>query len=668
MLCADRAVLLFVCQGIVCVAGCGPAPAPVTSQIPAAKALPTPPQADPLVAPLLVELHTADSRERRTVLVKLGALGPRSAAAVPAIQAALEDNDLAVRSEARTALRFVDPKAAAQLLGKPYDSVKAARDDIATLSVGPRDWPQWGGSRLRHATPEARNLPFDWHIGEDNSARLRAGAPAEHGSQPLNSRNVLWASDLGSQTYGNVVVANGRVFIGTNNGAGYLPRFPPTVDLGCLLCFDEKTGRFLWQYSSPKLPTGRVHDWPMQGICSTPVVDGDRLWFTSNRCEIVCLDAKGFHDDVNDGPDQSEPAGDKHEADVVWKFDMMKELGVSPHNMSNCSPVIVGDLLFVNTSNGVDEAHSTTPAPQAPSFLAMNRHTAKVLWTDNRPGANILHAQWSSPSYAVLGGAPQVLFAGGDGWLYSFAPEGDGQGNSKLLWEFDCNPKESLYSFTKSSRNQIIAFPVIDDGLVYLAVGEDPEHGEGEGHLWCIDPTRRGDVSAELAVDAGGKTLPRRRRQAVIAEDGERAIPNPNSAAVWHYQSEDRNGDGKVGFDEEFHRSLGMPVIRNDILYVADFSGLVHCLNARSGAVYWTHDLLAACWGSALLADGKVYIGDEDGYLTVFEHRLGFEPKVLATIDMGNSIYSTPVVANDILYVTTRNRLFAIADLNAKRD
>ncbi len=50
------------------------------------------------------------------------------------------------------------------------------------------------------------------------------------------------------------------------------------------------------------------------------------------------------------------------------------------------------------------------------------------------------------------------------------------------------------------TRNNIIATPVIYDGLVYVAVGQDPEHGEGIGHLWCIDPTKRGDVSPTLAV------------------------------------------------------------------------------------------------------------------------------------------------------------------------
>ena len=85
-----------------------------------------------------------------------------------------------------------------------------------------------------------------------------------------------------------------------------------------------------------------------------------------------------------------------------------------------------------------------------------------MIWTDNSPGTNVLHGQWSSPAYAVLGGVPQVLFGGGDGWLYSFDAAGTPDGKSKLLWKFDCNPKESKYVLGgRSDRNHIIGTPVI---------------------------------------------------------------------------------------------------------------------------------------------------------------------------------------------------------------
>jgi len=362
----------------------------------------------------------------------------------------------------------------------------------------------------------------------------------------------------------------------------------------------------------------------------------------------------------------------------VWVFDMMKELGVSQHNMADCSVTSAGDTLFVCTSNGVDEAHNGIPAPKAPSFVALNKNTKDILWTDASPGVNVLHGQWSSPAYGVLGGVPQVLFGGGDGWLYSFVPEGDGKGGAKLLWKFDCNPKTSHYALNKATRNHIIGTPVIYDGLVYVAVGEDPEHGEGTGHLWCIDPTKRGDVSPELAYNSAdpSKPIAHKRIQAVEPDKGDFARPNPNSAAVWHYSEFDANGDKKIEFSEIMHRTLGSVVIKDGVLYIADYSGVFHCLDAKTGKRNWVYDMLSASWGSPLVVDGKVYIGDEDGDVAIFKHSAdpnvamkddGGEMKPFyGEINMGNSVYSTPIVADNVLYIANRTHLFAIENKNGK--
>ncbi|MEZ6087224.1 MAG: PQQ-binding-like beta-propeller repeat protein [Pirellulaceae bacterium] len=558
---------------------------------------------------------------------------------------------------------------------------------------------------------------------------------------------------MGSQTYGNPVVADGKVYVGTNNSAGYLKRYPGDVDLGCLLCFDEADGKFLWQHTSEKLITGRVHDWPLQGICCAPLVEGDRLWFVTSRGEVRCLDTDGFHDGTDDGkvtndkgrvadlanasPDYApaveglnkgevtkaladllaqfgEPiegeatvetiaegkkwlikakvdgverqmeamvAGprlsvfkiitpdDKEEADVLWVYNMMENLDTSQHNMCSCSVTSYGDLLFVNTSNGVDESHIVLPSPDAPSFICMNKKTADVYWSDKSPGVNIVHGQWSSPTVAELGGVPQVIFAGGDGWVYSFKADTGTDGSPELLWKFDANPKTSEWILGGAgTRNNIIATPVVYDGLVYVAVGQDPEHGEGEGHLWCIDPTKRGDTSPQLAMKVEGDKrvpIPHRRLIAVEEEKGEVAIDNPNSAVVWHYTTFDQNGDGEIDFEEEMHRSCGTVAIKDNVLYIADFSGMLHCLDAKGSKdgqpiVHFTYDMLAQAWGSPLIADGHVYIGDEDGDVSIFE--LGAEnDEPIEEINMGTSVYSTPIVANGTIYISTKDKLFAIA-------
>jgi outer membrane protein assembly factor BamB len=372
------------------------------------------------------------------------------------------------------------------------------------------------------------------------------------------------------------------------------------------------------------------------------------------------MDIEGFHDGQNDGPYLTESTQNKDEADYIWLFDMMGELNTSQHNMCSCSVTCMGDYLFVNTSNGVDESHINIPSPNAPSFIVMDKNTGYVLWKDKSPGENIHHGQWSSPAYAEIAGKKQLLFAGGDGWLYSFAPEGDGQGKPKLYWKVDCNPKETLLELGgRGTRNDLIATPVIYDGLVYITTGQDPEHGEGVGNLWCIDPSKSGNVSPTLAVDKDGKELPHRRILAVDAAAGEKAIPNPNSAIVWKYASFDQDGNGKLEFEETMHRSIGSAAIKDNILYIADFSGLVHCLDAKTGKPFCrSHDMFAQCWGSPLVADGKVYIGDEDGEVTIFEH--GKELKILAELDMQSSVYSSPICANNTLFIANKSTLFAI--------
>jgi len=536
------------------------------------------------------------------------------------------------------------------------------------------EWAQWGGDSLRNNTPVGLNVPTEWKVGKFD---YRTGD-----WDSTAAENIKWVAKLGSQTYGNAVVAGGKVFVGTNNSGGWLDRYPSNVDLGCMIAFDAETGDFLWQHSSEKLPTGRVHDWPLQGICCAAYVEGDRLWFVTSRGEVRCLDTEGFHDGEDDGPYQQEeellkasgkPYNIEQEADVVWVFDMMEELGISQHNMCSCSVTAAGDILFVNTSNGVDVEHNYIPAPDAPSFFAMDKHTGKVLWTDKSPGLNILHGQWSSPTYGVLAGKPQVIFGGGDGWVYSFDPQGTPAGEAKLLWKFDANPKTSKWELGgRGTRNNIIATPVIYEDRVYVAVGQDPEHGEGIGHLWCIDPSKEGDVSPELAFNSADpeKVIQHKRVQAVVPEDGDLVRANPNSAVIWHYSEYDQNVNGKIEFEETMHRSCGTVAIRDDILYIADFSGLLHCLDAETGEVHWTYDMLSAAWGSPLIVEDKVYIGDEDGEMAIFRHSADPEVAMIdgepyyGTRDMGNSVYSTPIVADNILYVTNRTHLFAITQLD----
>ncbi len=451
-----------------------------------------------------------------------------------------------------------------------------------SAAAAEHDWPMWGGTPQRNMFSPLKNLPMTWDI--------------------KSGKNIKWKADLGSTSYGNPVVSDGKIFLGTNNGN---PRSPDIAgDKGVLMCFRETDGLFLWQAVSDKLEAG--YDWPEQGVCSSPAVEGKKLFYVNNRGELVCLDTEGFLDGKNDGPFQDESYKSKTDADILWKLDMMKDLGVAQHNMANSSPAVWGDLVFLETSNGQDENNEKITAPNAPSFIAVNKNTGKVVWQDNSPGDRILHGQWSSPSLGEAGGTMQVFFPGGDGWLYGFEAL-----TGKKLWSFNLNPKGAVWPKT---MNYGVSTPVFHEGRVYLAVGQDPENGEGIGHLYGIDPSKSGDIT--------------------------------ETGRVWQY--------------DKIRRSISTAAIAGGLLFISDYTGFLHCLDLASGKPFWTYDMLAAIWGSPFVADGKVYLGDEDGDLAIFQ--AGKEQKMLAEINMGNAIYGTPVAANGVLYIMTRTTLYAIGN------
>jgi outer membrane protein assembly factor BamB len=485
------------------------------------------------------------------------------------------------------------------------------------------DWPMWGRNPSRNMVSDEKGLPdfFDPGTFKGNTEEVDLST----------TKNVKWVAKLGSQSYGNPTVAGGRVFVGTNNES---PRDPKIQgDRGILMCFDEKTGELLWQLAVPKLGTGKVSDWEYLGLCSSPAIDGNRVYIVTNRCEVMCLDANGLANG-NDGPfiDEAQyiagpgkspiPVGPK-DADIIWRFDMREELGVFPHNITNCGPLVVGDKVIVTTSNGVDWTHTSIPNPKAPCLVMLDKNTGKLLAEEaSGVAARTLHSNWSSPAYGKVGEQEIIIFGGGDGICYGYdtTPEmKEGIAVFKELWRYDCNPphyrmkngKPIKYA-TPEGPSEVIATPVFYDNRVYVPIGQDPEHGEGLGNFSCIDVTKRGDITT--------------------------------IGTVWSY--------------DKIHRSMSTPSIANGLVFIADFSGFVHCLDAETGKPYWVYDTKSHIWGSTLVADGKVYFGTEDGDFIILAADKTL--KVINKIDMKAPVYSSPVIANGTLYVATQTHLYAI--------
>jgi outer membrane protein assembly factor BamB len=451
---------------------------------------------------------------------------------------------------------------------------------------GTGDWPMWGGTGDRNMVSEMKDPPLEWDVA--------------------SNKNVVWVADLGSQAYGNPTIGDGKVFVGTNNEALRDPN--QDGDRGVLMAFRASDGMFLWQHTNEKLASGRANDWPYQGVASSPMVEGKRVWYVNNRGEVVCLDTEGFHDGENDGPYDEEELTGELNADIVWVYNMMEELGVYQHNLANSSPVSWGNYMYLTTSNGQDETHVNVPSPRAPALIALDKTTGELIWEDNSPEGKILHGQWSSPAVGEIAGVTQVIHAQGDGWVRGFVAE-----TGEMLWEFDTNPKDAVWPKT---RNSVISTPVIYQDKVFIANGQDPEHGEGIGHMYAIDATKRGDIT--------------------------------ESGRIWHF--------------EDIRRSISTAAIKDGLLFISDFSGFFHCLNVETGEPYWTHDMLAAVWASPVIVDDKVFLGDEDGDVVILD--ASKEQNMVGEFNMGSSVYGSVVAADNSLFISNRNRLFRIAVSN----
>ncbi len=498
---------------------------------------------------------------------------------------------------------FATPAAAALtvsalVLGLAVFAVPA-REAPAYLAT---EWPMLGGTPHRNmANPLVKGIPATWAV--------------EQGKQA----NVKWSQPVGTITYGGPVVAGGRVFVGTNNDH---PRDKAVSgDKGILMCFDAATGKFLWQAVHDKLPNPDENDTPKHGVASAPAVEGNRLYYVSNRCELVCAD-------VATGK-------------AVWTLDMVGDLKVYPCYLAICSPVVVGDLVFAVTANGTNPQTHEIPEPDAPSFVAVDKKTGKVAWKNSLPGKRIMEGQWGNPAAAKVKGANQVIFPGGDGWLYAFKAE-----TGDLLWKFDCNPKKSVFKpGGKGDRSYLVATPVVCEDRLYVGTGENPEDGPGIGHLWCVDITK---VPANADKDLSP-----------VGDNFDPSAPqNKDSGLVWHYGGPvvPKPADGR---EVVFGRTISTVAVHDGLVYAAELEGYLHCLDAKTGQKYWDYDLKDSIWNSPYYVDGRVFLGTDGGDLFVFPAgKAKGEP---AKINMEQALKTPPAAAGGVLYLTNGVTLFAVA-------
>lgn len=427
------------------------------------------------------------------------------------------------------------------------------------------------------------------------------------------NERVVWRVKTAGEN-GFPVIHRGRILLGANSvtWSGDGPR-------ATMSCYSAATGALLWQADHAPLPN-RYNDMP-GAVFARPSVDGDRGFYVSNRGELVCVDLNGFGDGKIAAPTRAKLPMGAPPAKVVWTLDMVSKLGVYKRDAFDvCNPLpgtlVAGDLVLCITGNGNGPRFDHVPRPDAPSFLAAEKASGKVVWSSNAPGKEIVYGQWSAPVLARVGGQTQVIFPGGDGRLYAFEPA-----TGRLLWKFDCGPAPEIPPGLRwrSARDFFVGVPVVHEDMLYFGLSLEPEAGPAAGRpLWALDLRR-------------------------VAE-------SPAKAVRWKF------------VDPDFGGTFGSPAVADDVLFTVGATEVLFALDRRTGKELWRSylDDVGNCTllSSPCVHGDNVLIGTQDGSLYVFE--ASRKKKCLGFYVLGDSVQAPPVLEGDVVYVSTRYSLWAL--------
>ena len=539
------------------------------------------------------------------------------------------------------------------------------------------DWPSWGGQPSCNMASETEKELPDW---------FSIGKKGSHGEiDPSTAKNIKWVAKLGCNPYGSAVVSKGRVFIGTA-GARYSD--------ATMLCLDEQTGKELG-----KLVCGPSHTHPENfGVCSTPTVDGDRVYFVAPYPEVICLDLKSWLQPTGTGkPDQP----------VVWRYDMAETFEILQDHVASCSVLVHGDFVYVCTGNGRYKFADKPFYPLTPSLIVLNKHTGELVARDDEQiGEQLWRGQWSSPSLAMVNGKAQILFATGNGFCYAFEPadpaakvtpdsgittrlrgpivyyinvkgkdtagltpaEYAKQFNPLPAGKKSALPLEFRYSFDLPATTPIDALPTtkLPDVPVLRKI------------WWfdCLPPEYRNTPFYAHGSSGDGKKHPcdiiatpvfyHNRVYMTIGGDPVHGSKDNKGHLVCidPTKTGDITHDGHVWSYDDLNATLSTPAITDGLVFTIDEADVIHCLDAASGQKYWTYTLkgnLGQVNPPVLVADGKVFAGR---FILAADKTL----KVIAKIDdPAVACSSTPCVANGVLFKVMGKSLWAVCDKGDKQ-
>jgi len=515
------------------------------------------------------------------------------------------------------------------------------------------------------------------------------------------TKNVKWAAKLGPQTCGSPVVSHGKVYIGTTTAS----------NAACLLCFDEQTGRELGRLicPKPKQEPNVFRCFESWGVCSTPTVEDDRLYFVSPYTEVYCLDLQAWPDRDVDQPSNTEATAKS----ILWRYDMAKELQVVEDHAASCSVLVHADFVYVCTGNGrwKYEVKPHVFSPLTPSLIVLNKKTGHLVARDDEQiGEQLWRGQWSSPSLGVVNGKTQIYFAAGNGVCYAFAPVDPTVPVPPNRWitttlrgpivqYIDVNPALTNHADTTQlgNTNDLVTtnnlerasptsrFPIETRPSFGIPAGCSPVTVLPTAKvpdvpvlkkIWSFDCIPRAYKTNAFLAQTPSALHPKWagpyeggrpcdiiatpvffRDRVYIAIGGD---PNwegksfqGNLVCIDATKTGDITQTGRIWSYDKTKHSLATVAIANGLVFALDEAGTLHCLDADTGQCFWTYKC-DGVYPSPLVADGKLFAGK-----AILSASREFK-RLSNTMPFGN--FSTPCVANGVVFAVQGRWLWALCD------
>lgn len=102
------------------------------------------------------------------------------------------------------------------------------------------------------------------------------------------------------------------------------------------------------------------------------------------------------------------------------------------------------------------------------------------------------------------------------------------------------------------------------------------------------------------------------------------------------------------------------PVATHQFMFFATSDGLISCLNAKTGELYWDHEFDNGFYSSLIIAGERVYASDLKGIIHIFKLAETFNS--LGDYPVGEAITATPAFLDGRIYIRGEKTLFCIGE------